>query len=160
MPTHATSLRPPRDNRGGPRPGAGRKSQWPTGTAIKTMRFPAVLEDELRQYARKRMAELQRAQARADARQAAGPPPELKQVHMAKIDARHFTIVHGEQSIGDVSCADDRRWLACLYGVDGDHAFAWGKTRRLAVTVLLSQERTRWLHDDVTSAPPVSAIAR
>jgi hypothetical protein len=47
MPTNAISLRPPRDNRGGPRPGAGRKSQWPTGTAIKTMRFPAVLEDEL-----------------------------------------------------------------------------------------------------------------
>jgi hypothetical protein len=114
----------------------------------------------LRQYAHKRIAELQRAQARADARQAAGPPPELKQVHMAKIDARHFTIMHGEQSIGDVSRSGDGRWLACLYGVDGDHAFAWGKTRRLAVTVLLSQERTRWLHDDVTSAPPVSASVR
>jgi len=123
------------------------------------MRFPAVLEDELRQYAHKRMDELQRAQARADACKAAGPPPELKQVHMAKIDTRHFTIVHGEQSIGDVSRADDGRWFACLYGVDGDHAFAWGKTRRLAVAVLLSQERTHWLHDDVTSVPLVSAIA-
>jgi hypothetical protein len=67
---------------------------------------------------------------------------------MAKIDARHFTLVHGEQTIGDVSRADDGRWLACLYGVDGEHAYAWGKTRRLAVTTLLRQERARWFHDD------------
>jgi hypothetical protein len=58
------------------------------------MRFPAVLEDELRQYAHQRMAELQLTQARTKVRKAAGPPPELKQVGMKKIDTRHFTIVY------------------------------------------------------------------
>ncbi len=84
MSSHASPLSPRRDNRGGPRPGADRKSQWPAGTVVKTMRFPTVLEDELHQYACQRMAALQCAQDKAAARQAAGPPPELKQVRMEK----------------------------------------------------------------------------
>jgi len=147
MPILSAPGRPSHDKRGGRRPGAGRKSIWPSGVAIKTMRFPAVLEDELRQYARQRLAELQRAQARAEARKAAEPPPELKHVRMAKIDARHFTLVYGTQTIGDVSRGDDGRWLACLYGVADDQQFAWGKTRRLAVAMLLNRERRRWFND-------------
>lgn len=150
MPTTVTRPSPPQHNWGGRRPGAGRKSQWPAGTTIKTMRLPAVLEDELRQYAHQRIAELHHAQARTDARRAAGPPPELKQVRLEKIDARHFTLVHEAQAIGDVSRCDDGRWLACLYGVDGDPAWAWGKTRRRAVTRLLNQERARWFREDAT----------
>jgi len=89
MPNHTAPLRQARDNRGGSRPGAGRKSIWPTGTVIKTMRFPAVLEDELRQYAHQRTAALQRTHARTEGRKAAGLPPELKQVGMEQIDTRH-----------------------------------------------------------------------
>ena len=37
---------------GGSRPGAGRKSQWPAGTTLKSMRLPASLEAELKQVAR------------------------------------------------------------------------------------------------------------
>lgn len=69
---------------------------------------------------------------------------------MPKIDARHFTIVHEEQTLGDVSRGNDRRWLACLYGADDEHAYAWGKTRRLAVAMLLSRERARWFEDHRT----------
>ena len=147
MPIPTARHRQTRDKRGGRRPGAGRKSIWPSGVAIKTMRFPVVLEDELRQYAHQRMSELQRAHAREEARKAAGPPPELKQVRLEKIDARHFTMVYGMQTIGDVSRGDEGRWLACLYGVEGDHRFAWGKTRQLAVAILLNQERARWFND-------------
>lgn len=68
MPTDATRISPPRDSRGGPRPGSGRKSKWPKGTVIKTMRFPAMLEDELRQVAERRMAEIERAKAQAKVR--------------------------------------------------------------------------------------------
>ena len=44
--------------RGGKRKGAGRKSKWPPGTELKTMRLPAGLEKELFEYAQKRIAEL------------------------------------------------------------------------------------------------------
>ena len=44
--------------RGGKRKGAGRKSKWPTGTELKTMRLPACLEKEIFEYAQKRIVEL------------------------------------------------------------------------------------------------------
>ena len=41
---------------GGARQGAGRKAQWPTGTTLKSMRLPANLEAELKQFARDRLS--------------------------------------------------------------------------------------------------------
>ena len=143
MPTQATPLSPPRGQHGGSRPGAGRKSTWPSQTEMKTMRLPAVLEDELRQYARQRIAELQRD--RAARRRAAGPPPRPEQVRMQKITARHFTLEHEHQTLGDVCRLARDRWLACLYDAAADdHAFAEGETRQGAVAALLRQARTRW----------------
>lgn len=145
MPTRTTTPSPPRGQRGGYRPGAGRKPKWPSGTAMKTMRLPAVLEDELRRYAHQRLAELQRDQARAASRHAAGPPPKPEHVHMKQITSRHFTIEHEKQVIGDVCRLARDRWLACLYDTAADdHAFAEGETRQDAVAALLSQARTRW----------------
>ena len=41
---------------GGARKGAGRKAQWPAGTPLKSMRLPANLEAELKQFARDRLS--------------------------------------------------------------------------------------------------------
>jgi len=49
--------------RGGARKGSGRKPQWPEGTALKSMRLPASLEGELRQFAQDRLKELAGADA-------------------------------------------------------------------------------------------------
>lgn len=42
---------------GGRRANAGRKAQWPKGTVLKTMRLPADLEDEIRQFALEKITE-------------------------------------------------------------------------------------------------------
>ena len=145
MPSDGSALSSHRNKHGGCRPGAGRKPTWPSGATIKTMRLPAVLEEELRRYARQRLAEIKRDQT--GTRKADEPPPEFKQVHMQKITTRHFIIVHQKQSIGDVCRVTDDRWLACLYDVDADHhAIAERQTREDAVATLLSQERSRWLN--------------
>ena len=130
-------------------PGAGRKPTWPSGAAMKSMRLPAVLEEELRRYACQRLAEIKRDQA--GTRKADEPPPEFKQVHMQKITTRHFIIVHQKQTIGDVCRVAHDRWLACLYDGDTDHhAFAERQTREDAVATLLIQERSRWLNAHAT----------
>ena len=142
-----------RQKQAGRRNGAGRKSKWPNGTPIKTMHLPAVLEEELRQYARQRMAEIKQTPVRANTRQADGPPPAFKQVYMQKITARHFTIEHKFQIIGDVCRVAHDRWLACLNDAYTDHpAFAEGPTRQDAVATLLIQERSRWLNEHSTAA--------
>ena len=40
---------------GGSRTGSGRKSLWPHGTTLKTMRLPASLEDAIKQFAQDRL---------------------------------------------------------------------------------------------------------
>ena len=42
-------------NWGGARKGSGRKSQWPVGTKLKTMRLPESLEEEVKQFALDRL---------------------------------------------------------------------------------------------------------
>ena len=63
MPSDGSVLSSHRNQHGGRRPGSGRKPTWPSGAAMKSMRLPAVLEEELRRYARQRLAEIKRDQA-------------------------------------------------------------------------------------------------
>ena len=44
--------------RGGIRKGAGRKSKWPAGTELKTMRLPACLEKEIFEFAQVKIAQI------------------------------------------------------------------------------------------------------
>ncbi len=149
MSSNDSTLSSSRKPHGGRRAGAGRKSSWPNHTAMKTMRLPAALEEELHRYARQRMAEINRDQA--GRRHPDGPPPEVSQVRMEKISAGHFTIGYEKQTIGDVCRVSRDRWLACLYNPEADHhAFAEGQTREDAVATLLIQERSRWLNDHPT----------